>query len=120
MDTIGDGLSALAFAICVVGYLHITHRSRQRKLEIIHEERMSAMEKGLPIPEFPVDPPKQPDRTTLPLMAIVFTTLSLGTMIVLYATLPPATKNFCILPLPLTFLGLGFGIIHFLNIYPGK
>ena len=34
------------------------HTERQRRLEIVHLERMAAMEKGIPLPEFPLDPPK--------------------------------------------------------------
>jgi len=44
--TIGDGMVALALAGGFVGYLYVRHRSRQKRLEIIHKERMAAMEKG--------------------------------------------------------------------------
>ena len=45
--SIGDGLVSLALAAGIVGYLQVTHRSRQKRIEIIHQERMAAMEKGL-------------------------------------------------------------------------
>src|SRR5579859_3202202 len=53
--TIGDGLATLAIAAGIVGYLYVKHQSRQKRLEIIHEERMAAMEKGIPLPEFPLE-----------------------------------------------------------------
>jgi hypothetical protein len=96
-NSIGDGMTALALAGGIVGYLYITHRSKQRRLEIIHEERMAAMEKGIPLPEFPLDQPKQhrpPDPPVLPILGIVLATLSLGTMIVLYLNPPAASPGF--------------------------
>jgi len=47
-----------------------THRSRQKRLEIIHQERIAAMEKGIPLPGFPLEPARerrQPDPTVLPI-----------------------------------------------------
>ena len=55
--TIGDGMVALALAGGIVGYLYVKHQSRQKRIEIIHQERMAAMEKGIPLPEFPLEPP---------------------------------------------------------------
>jgi hypothetical protein len=43
-----------------VAYLYFRHRERQRRLEIVHQERLAAMEKGIPLPEFPLDPPRVP------------------------------------------------------------
>ena len=77
--TIGDGMVALALAAGIVGYLYITHRSRQKRMEIIHLERMAAMEKGIPLPEFPMEPARQrrePDPTVLPILGIVLLSLS--------------------------------------------
>jgi hypothetical protein len=50
--TIGDGIVALALAGGIVGCLYVTHRTRQKRIEIIHQERIAAMEKGIPSPEF--------------------------------------------------------------------
>jgi hypothetical protein len=44
--TIGDGMVALALAGGIVGYLYVTHRRRQTRIGIIHQEGMAAMEKG--------------------------------------------------------------------------
>ena len=57
--TIGDGIVTLALAGGIVGYLYVTQRSRQKRMEIIHQERMAAMEKGIPLPEFPLEPARE-------------------------------------------------------------
>jgi len=62
---VGDGIVLLALAAGVVGYAYVSHRSRQKRLEIVHQERLVAMEKGIPLPEFPLDgeaPPCGPIR----------------------------------------------------------
>ena len=59
--TIGDGLVALALAGGIVSWLYMKHRARQQKLEIVHQERMAAMERGIPLPEFPLEEPCWPE-----------------------------------------------------------
>ena len=60
--SIGDGIIVVALAAAFVGYFYMKHRERQRRLELIHQERLVAMDKGVPLPEIPVDPvpPKSP------------------------------------------------------------
>ena len=53
--TVGDGMVVLALAAGVVGYLHVKHQTRRKRLELIHQERLVAMEKGIPLPEFPLE-----------------------------------------------------------------
>jgi len=120
--SIGDGMVTLALAAGIVGYVYITHRTRLRKLEMIHQERLVAMEKGIPLPEFPLEPEKvrRNDPTILPIMGIVFFSLSLGAMIMLYLSLPERSHSFWIAPLPLGFLGLGLVAFHFLKIHSGR
>lgn len=114
--TIGDGLVSIALAGGIVGYLYITHRTRQQRLDIIHQERLIAMEKGIPLPEFPLEPEKkEPDPTVLPIMGVVFVTLSIGAMVVLYLNLPAPTHSLWVAPLPLAFLGAGLAAFHFLK-----
>jgi uncharacterized membrane protein len=48
--TVGDGMVTLALAAGIVGYLHVKHQSRRKRLEIIHQERLVAMDKGIPLP----------------------------------------------------------------------
>jgi len=116
--TNGDGMVALALAAGIVGYLHVKHQGRQKRLEIIHQERMAAMEKGIPLPEFPLDPTlerRPPDPTVLPILGMVLLTLSVGTMIVLYLNLPAGSHSAWISPLPFAFLGVGLIAFHFLQ-----
>ena len=56
----GDGVIVAALAAAFVAYLYFQHVERQRRLEIVHQERLAAMDKGIPLPEFPLDPPKVP------------------------------------------------------------
>ncbi|MFZ0908502.1 MAG: hypothetical protein WA766_05290 [Candidatus Acidiferrales bacterium] len=121
--TIGDGMVTLALALGIVGYLYIRHQSRQKRLEIIHQERMAAMEKGIPLPEFPLEPAREsrpPDPTVLPILGIVLSTLSVGTMIVLYQSAPASSNRFWVSPLPFAFLGVGLIAFHFLKGKPGR
>lgn len=116
--TIGDGMVALALAGGIVGYLYVTHQSRQKKIEVVHRERMAAMEKGIPLPEFPSEPERyhrSRDQEVLPIMGTVFSTLSLGAMVVLYMALPAPSHGFWVAPLPLAFLGVGLIAFYFMN-----
>ena len=122
--TIGDGMVALALAGGIVGYLYVKHRSRQKRMEIIHQERMAAMEKGIPLLEFPLEParePHQPDPdTVIPILGTVLSSLSVGTMIVLYLNLPAPSHGNWVSPLPFTFLGVGLIAFHFLKGEPRR
>src|SRR5579863_6819995 len=85
--TIGDGMVTLALAGGIVGYLYVKNRSRQKRIEIVHQERMAAMEKGIPLPEFPLEPARErrpPDPTILPILGTVLFSLSAGAMIMLH------------------------------------
>ena len=55
-QTIGDGMVALALAAGIVGYVYVNRQSRLKRLEMIHKERLVAMEKGIPLAEFPLEP----------------------------------------------------------------
>src|SRR5271154_3913192 len=101
--TVGDGVVALALAAGIVGYVYIKHQTRSKRLEIIHQERLAAMEKGIPLPEFPLEPERNsaaPDPTVIPILGTVLLSLALGTMIVLYRTLAAAEHGFWVSPLP--------------------
>jgi hypothetical protein len=110
-NTIGDGMVALALAGGIVGWLYVTHRSRQKRMEIIHQERMAAMEKGIPLPEFPLEPARerrQPDPNILPI---------LGTVLL---SLRAESHGDWVAPLPFAFLGVGLIAFHFLQAKPGR
>jgi hypothetical protein len=121
--TIGDGMVTLALAGGIVGYRYVTQRSRQKRMEIIHQERMAAMEKGIPLPEFPFEPARErrpPDPNVLLIMGTVFFSLSVGAMIMLYLSLPVPVRNDWVFPLPLAFLGVGLVGFHFLKGEPRR
>jgi hypothetical protein len=120
--TVGDGMVTFALAAGFIGYLYVKHLSRQKRLEIIHQERMAAMEKGIPLPEFPLETEREPrrDLLVLPILGMVLFTLSIGTMVVLYVNLPAESHRFWITPLPFTFLGVGFITFHFLKANPWR
>ena len=121
--SIGDGIAVVGLAAGFVGYLYIKHQSLQKKTEIIHHERMAAMDKGIPLPEFPLEPTKQistSDEYVIPILGLVLLTLSLGTMIVLALNLSAADHSMWICPLPFAFLGAGFVGFHFLKNGSGR
>src|SRR5271154_6403518 len=96
--TVGDGSVVLALAAGVVGYLYVKHQVQQKKIDIIHQERMAAMEKGIPLPEFPFDLAGQPNQSdpdnVIPILGTVLFTLSVGTMIALYLTRQSPSNSF--------------------------
>ena len=54
--SVGDGLIMAALAGALVAYFYFRHVERRRRLEIIHQERVAAMDNGIPLPELPLDP----------------------------------------------------------------
>lgn len=121
--TIGDGMVAFALAGGIVGYLYMKHQSRQKRMEIIHEERMAAMEKGIPLPEFPLEPVRERrprDPTVVPILGTVLLSLAAGTMIVLALFPEGPSHGFWVAPLPFMFLGVGLIAFHFLNREPRR
>jgi len=121
--SVGDGVVVLGLAAGIVGYFYVKQQARNKRLEIIHEERMAAMEKGIPLPEFPLEPlrgPRVPDPNVLPILGTVLLSLSMGAMIVLSRIYPGATEGFWVAPLPLLFLGIGLLAFHFLKRDAGR
>ena len=88
--SIGDGLTALALVGGLVTWLYFRSRERQRRLQAVHEERMAAMEKGIPMPELGLDSPKlpaaPPDPRAILLHGIVWTAFGLGGIVTLVLT----------------------------------
>jgi hypothetical protein len=113
--TIGDGIVAIALAAGIVGYMWVVHQTRRRRLEIIHQERLVAMEKGIPLPEFPLEQVPQTSYSSyvIPILGIVLLSLSIGTMIVIYFT--ATNREFWVAPMPFAFLGVGLLTFHVLN-----
>lgn len=108
--SIGDGIIVVALATAYLGYIYLKFRERQRRLEILHEERLAAMEKGIPLPELPLEPAfiktEQPPDRHVPLMiGIVLLCFGIGTMIALWTM--EGSRAFWAAPLPVAFIGGG-------------
>jgi hypothetical protein len=112
----GDGIIVAALAAAFVAFLYFRHVGRQRRLEIIHEERLAAMEKGIPLPEFPIDPPtvrRPPDPRAPLLHGIAWLALGGGGMAALRLFNPlPNGPALWPLPLPLALLGIGLILFY--------
>jgi hypothetical protein len=114
--TLGDGIIVTAIAAAIVAHLYFKHLARQRRLEIIHQERLVAMEKGIPLPELPLDPvtvskPSDPRETLV--HGIVWTAFGLGGMAAFWLIGPlPNAPVLWPLPLPLAFLGVGLMLYY--------
>lgn len=116
--SLGDGVIVAALAAAVVAYLYFRHQSRLRRLEIIHQERLAAMDKGIPLPELPLDPatvPTPPDPRAPLLHGIVWTALGTGGVAALLVVgTQPGAPMIWPLPLPLAFLGVGLILYYVL------
>jgi hypothetical protein len=108
------------FAIILLIVWQMRNRKRQKRLELIHQERMLAMEKGIPLPELP-DLPEEYGITWIkemwraqtvnpkwPLgLGAIFICLGLGLSIALYFS--GDAWSFGII---FIFLGIGF-FLHY-------
>jgi hypothetical protein len=113
--SIGDALIVAALVAAFLGYQYLKSRTRQHRLDILHQERLTAMEKEIPLPELPLDPPsvpKRPDQDVLPIMGVVFSSLAAGGMITLYMILSAEHHSLWVTPLPLLFIGIGLLLYH--------
>ena len=112
--TVGDAIIVAALAAAFVAYLYFRHIERQRRLEIVHQERLAAMEKGIPLPELPLDPPKvpkPPDPRSSLIHGIVWSALGGGAMLALRLIGRDAPVLWP-LPLPIAFLGIGLMLYY--------
>jgi len=110
--SIGDGLIVLAIAFGLVAWLYLRSRERQKRMDAVHQERLAAMDKGIPLPELPFDPPKLPPAPPNPrailLHGIVWTAFGFGGIATLLVTgHVNGGPAWWPLPLPLAFLGIG-------------
>ena len=119
--SIGDGIIVIAIVAGIIGQLYLKHRDRMRRLEVIHQERLAAMEKGIPLPELPIDPPRAPaaapDRRSYLLAALVLTSIGGGGMLAFQWI--EVTRPIWPLPLPLMLVGIGF-FIYYAFLVTGK
>ena len=115
--TIGDGIIVVALAAVLYAYFYLKHLERLRRLEIIHQERLTAMDKGIPLPELPIDPPrvqKPPDPHVPLILGIILLALGGGTMVAFSLVSTVDARMYWPMPLPLALVGLGLLLYYFL------
>jgi hypothetical protein len=108
--SIGDGIIVAAIAAAVVAYLYFKHAERRRRLELVHQERLAAMDKGIPLPELPIEPVtvRTPPDPRAPLIhGIVWSALGGGAVLALLLFPRAADLGLWPLPLPIALLGVG-------------
>lgn len=114
--SMGDAVIVVAIVAGVLGYFYLKQRGRQARLELIHQERLVAMDKGIPLPELPLEPtvvPKLPNPHVPLLLGIILTTTGIGAMVTCWFFLGGA---FWSLPLPLALMGLGLLVYHAMSV----
>lgn len=115
--TIADALIVIALTAGFLGYQYLKRLENQRRLDIVHAERLAAMDKGIPLPEVPIDPPpsawRRPPDPKVPLaVGIVLTAFGAGAMLMLAIV---EGQRFWALPLPIALMGLGLILFYRLS-----
>jgi hypothetical protein len=112
-----DAIIVTALVAGLLGWLYLKHKERIRRLELVHQERLAAMDKGVPLPELPLDPvriPRAPNPHAPLVIGIGLTMFSLGGMITL--RLVPAAilwgPEFWLAPLPIGLMGIGLMLYY--------
>jgi hypothetical protein len=116
--SLGDGIIVLALAGVLVAYWYFKHVERQRRLDVVHQERLIAMDKGIPLPELPIDPPRDPrpqDPRVMLIHGVVWSALGIGGMLGTYLVVPEWNGHaLWPLTLPAVFLGIGLMLYYVL------
>src|ERR1700680_3415132 len=107
--TIADAIVVLALTAGFLGYQYMKRLEKRRRLDLIHAERLAAMDKGIPLPELPIDAPpgawRRPPDPKVPLaIGIVLTAFAAGAMLML--AIVAQGQRFWALPLPIAMMGL--------------
>ena len=101
-------------------------RTKRRQMEMEHQERMAALEKGVPLPELrSLDVAAQMSRggrrlQTPLLLGIVFLCAGVGAILALLLISDHEISRFWPLPLPLALVGAGLLLFHFLSFERGN
>lgn len=103
----------------------LSYRAKRLRLELLHQERMAAIEKGVPLPELPVldDEPRPRPAPSFGRVVAVFGIISLfggaGAMAGLLIS-PDEVNRYWALPLPLVFVGIGMLLYAFFTRTSGR
>jgi hypothetical protein len=114
--SVGDGIVVTALTAGAVGYFYLKAQERRRRLEIIHAERVEAMDKGIPLPELPMEAPttsRGADPHTPLIMGIVLAAFGFGTMIAM--SMVEEFHRAWPMPLPVALMGLGLVLYYVLT-----
>ena len=111
-----DALIVLALVGALVAWLYFRNKERQRRMDIVHQERLVAMERGFPLPELPSEPTKPPgDPGQMLIHGVAWVAMGLGGMLALGLTAMNINGTpIWPLPLPLLLLGVGLIVVHVL------
>jgi hypothetical protein len=117
--TLGDALIVIALTAGFLGYQYMKRLEKQRRLDSVYAERLAAMDKGIPLPEVPVDPPpsawRRPPDPKVPLaIGIVLTAFGAGAMLTL--AIVAQGQRFWAVPLPIAMMGLGLILFYRLSV----
>ena len=117
--TIADALIVIALTAGFLGYQYLKRREKQRRRDIIHAERLAAIDKGIPLPEVPIDPPpsawrRLPDPKVPLAIGIVLTAFGVGAMAML--AIVAQGQPFWAVPLPVVMMGLGLILFYRLSV----
>jgi len=115
---VGDGIVVLALEAGVVGYAYVSHRAGKKAAR--DRSSMSGWCDGKGHTDARVSAGTGEGAacarsTVVPILGTVLLSLSIGSMIALYANLTARANGFWISPLPLAFLGAGLLAFHFLE-----
>jgi hypothetical protein len=121
LEQIAEMIVPIAIAAVILGFIYFAHVEGVRRMELLHRERLEAMERGIPLPELPsqlpthlpVRPPPNPKAALL--TGILMTTISLGCMLVLFLTLPYDVHSLWVTPAPVAFAGVGIILYYYLR-----
>ena len=119
MHSYPEALIVLALTAGFLGYQYLKRRERSHRMEILHAERLAAMDKGIPLPELPFDPPPEawkrpPDRTVPLAIGLVLAAFGFGAMAMLAFLAPD--KPYWAVPLPIALMGLGLVLYYRLSV----
>jgi len=109
-----EALIVLALVGGFVAWLYFRHQERQRRIDIVHQERLIAMEKGFPLPELPSESVKPPtDHSGMLVQGVAWTALGLGGVVSLLLTgMTVGDTPIWPLALPLPMLGVGLILVY--------
>jgi hypothetical protein len=116
--SIGDAIIVTALSAALIAFFYFKHKEKQRRLEIIHAERLAAMDKGIPLPELPIDPPppvkpRGEETRAVLLLGIILSTFGVGAMLALTG-IRDEENILWPLPLPIVMMGLGMVLYYLL------